>query len=421
MKLVIRAFALLFVCSLVSLSLGAEWDRFRGPNAAGSVAGKRLPSRFTKEDATWNVSIPGKGNSSPIIGGGHVYVSAAKFDEETKKGVRTLFAFSMKTGELAWEFQAPFTTYNTNKRNGFASSSACTDELGVYVLWQSEAGSALIAIDHSGKKRWQYEVGQFGAGTGAATSPIVHDGVVLLSHDNEKFESFLLAVTASNGKRLWQTARETQRTGYATPAVFTTSAGETQIVFSHSYQGMVGVDFRSGRVVWQNIVFGEHNQRAVGSPVIAGNQVIAASGFTNGVRTLVSLKPDQVSDSHEAVEHFRTTRNVPHCPTPLALGGSLYCWTDRGIVSCLDLESGEQQWLARIGGEFFASPIAIGSRILSIDRNGAVVVIAAGDRFDELGRSELNESVMATPALSHDAIFIRTESSLMRFEFESDR
>jgi len=66
-------------------------------------------------------------------------------------------------------------------------------------------------------------------------------------------------------------------------------------------------------------------------------------------------------------------------------------------------------------------PVAIGSRILSIDRNGAVVVIAAGDHFHELGRSELNESVMATPALSKDAIFIRTESSLLRFDFESDR
>ena len=421
MKLVTKAFVFLFVLLLVSLASGSEWGRFRGPNASGVVVGKTLPSTFSIEDATWNVTIAGKGNSSPIIGGDNVYVSAATFDDETKKGMRTLFAYSLQTGQLTWKFQSPFRTYNTNKRNGFASSSPCADALGVYVFWQSEEGSVLIAFDHSGKKRWQYEVGQFGAGTGAATSPIVHDGAVFLSHDNEKFESFLLAVTASNGKRLWQTARKTQRTGYSTPAVFTTSVGETQIVFSHSYQGMVGVDFRSGRVIWQNIVFGEHNQRAVGSPIIAGNQVIAASGFTNGVRTLVSLKPDQVSDSHEAVEHFRTTRNVPHCPTPLALEGSLYCWTDRGIVSCLDLESGKQQWLARIGGEFFASPVAIGSRILSIDRNGAVVVIAAGDRFHELGRSELNESVMATPALSKDAIFIRTESSLLRFDFESDR
>jgi len=405
---------------LTNASLGGEWNRFRGPNASGVVTGKQIPITFEKKDVIWEVAILGKGNSSPIIGGSNVYVTAAQFNSDTKEGVRILFAFALDTGELEWKIEAPFTTYKTNQRNGFASSSPCADVQGVYVFWQSEEDSVLLAFDHDGRQRWQYEVGQFGAGTGAATSPIVHEGRVLLSHDNEKYESFLLAVSAESGTREWQTVRKTQRTGYATPAVFQTAKGVTQIVFSHSYQGMVGVDFETGKIAWQNIVFGDHNQRAVGSPVIAGEQVIAASGFTNGVRTLVSLKPDNVNDSHEAVEHFRTTRNVPHCPTPIALDGRLYCWTDRGILSCLDLETGQQKWLARIGGEFFCSPVAVGKRILSIDRNGSVVVVAAGDRYQVLGRSELDAGVMATPALSKDAIVIRTDTGLVRYNLESD-
>lgn len=179
---------------------------------------------------------------------------------------------------------------------------------------------------------------------------------------------------------------------------------------------MVGVDIESGDVLWQNVVFGEHTQRAVGSPVVAGDQVIAASGFTNGVRTLVSLKPGAISEKREAVEHFRTTRNVPHCPTPLPLGEQLYCWTDRGIVACLDLRTGRQQWLARVGGEFFASPVAVGDRILSVDRDGEVIVIAAGDEYAVLGRSELGAGVMATPALTREAIIFRTERGLVRYE-----
>ena len=118
---------------------------------------------------------------------------------------------------------------------------------------------------------------------------------------------------------------------------------------------------------------------------------------------------------------YRTTRNVPHCPTPLALNDQLYCWTDRGILSCLDLKTGEQVWLARVGGEYFTSPICLGDRILSIDRDGEIVVVGVGSKYVELGRSTLEEGVMATPALNEEAIFIRTEKTLLKFNLEEEK
>ena len=420
MKSVIRLKALVILLIVQCVAYGAEWGRFRGPNGTGAITGKTLPVEFDESSSNWSVVVPGKGNSSPVIGGENVYLTSAIVDKESKRGARTLHAFALEDGKLQWSVAAAFATYKTNNRNGFASSSVCADENGVYVFWQAEQGSSLTAYDHDGELRWNYDVGKFGAGTGAGTSPVVHKGVILLSHDNEKFESFLLAVNASNGKRKWHVVRKTQRTGYATPVIFEPSSGETQVVFSHSYEGMVGVSFETGEIIWQNVVFGEHNQRAVGSPIVIGDQVIAASGFTNGIRTLVSVKPDYVSDSHEAQLHFKTTRNVPHCPTPLALDGKLYCWTDRGILACLDLSDGSQKWLTRVGGEFFASPIAVNDRILAIDRNGTMVVITGGDQYKELGRSELEDGVMATPALTKDAVFVRTENRLIRFDLSSE-
>ncbi len=411
----IQPFCLLVICFQLE---AADWNRFRGPNASGIASHKQLPIEYALEDAAWKVELESKGNSSPIISEGVLYLTSAEFDNETKRGNRILSAYATADGELRWTKSWPFRTYKTNKRNGFASATVCADENGVYVFWQAEDASKLYGLDHSGEELWSYEVGKFGAGTGAATSPIVHQGVVLLSHDNEKYESFLLAVSAVDGKRIWQTVRKTQRTGYSTPVIYEAKDGQTQVVFSHSYEGVVGVDFQSGEIQWQNVVFGDHAQRAVGSPIVAGNQVIAASGFTNGVRTLVSLAPDSLSDSHEALEMYRTTRNVPHCPTPLALNDQLYCWTDRGILACLDLETGEQQWLARVGGEYFTSPISLGDRILSIDRNGEIVVVGVGSEYVELGRSQLEEGVMATPALNEDAIFIRTDKHLIKFNLE---
>lgn len=421
MKSVIKRLLPLCLMVICFQAEGAEWNRFRGPNASGVASDKQLPIEYAPENAEWKVELKSNGNSSPIISEGLLYLTSAEFDNETKRGKRFLSAYATTDGKIRWSKSWPFSTYKTNKRNGFASASVCADKNGVYVFWQAENGSMLYGLDHSGEELWTYEVGRFGAGTGAATSPIVHQGVVLLSHDNEKYESFLLAVSAVDGKKKWQTVRKTQRTGYSTPVIYETNEGKTQVVFSHSYEGVVGVDFQNGEVQWQNVVFGDHAQRAVGSPIVAGNQVIAASGFTNGVRTLVSLAPDTLSDSHEALEMYRTTRNVPHCPTPLALNDQLYCWTDRGILSCLDLKTGEQVWLARVGGEYFTSPISLGDRILSIDRNGEIVVVGVGSKYVELGRSTLEEGVMATPALNEEAIFIRTDKTLLKFNLDEEK
>lgn len=395
---------------------GGEWNRFRGPNATGVSSGRQLPVEFERADALWTAKLAGHGNSSPILHEQLIYITSAELEPESMTGKRSLVALDLESGEIKWQRDWSFDHYKTNRRNGYASSSVCTDADGVYVFWQSEVTSTLYGMNHQGDPLWEYEVGKFSAGTGAATSPIVHDGVVLLSHDNEKFESFLLAIATADGNPVWKTMRKTQRTGYSTPVIYPSKAGRTQVVFSHSYEGMVGVDFTTGEVQWQNVVFGEHTQRAVGSPIVVDDQVIAASGFTNGVRTLVSLKPDQLNDRREAQEHFRTTRNVPHCPTPLALGGNLYCWTDRGVLACLNLSDGRQRWLARVGGEYFASPIALGNRILCIDRSGEIVVIAAGDTYRELGRSQLDAGVMATPALSQNALIIRTANEILRFD-----
>lgn len=225
MKSVISIFTLLLIIGWASIGDGAEWGRFRGPNASGIGTDRQLPVDYQSESSIWSVAVPGTGNSSPIIGSGNIYVTSAVFNEETKTGIRTLYAFSLSDGELRWQHDEPFASYKTNKRNGFASSSVCAGKLGVYLFWQSEERSVVRGLSHEGQERWSYQVGKFAAGTGAATSPIVHDGVVLLSHDNEKFESFLLALSATDGSRLWQTRRKTQRTGYSTPVIFPATDG----------------------------------------------------------------------------------------------------------------------------------------------------------------------------------------------------
>ncbi|MBT4694387.1 MAG: PQQ-binding-like beta-propeller repeat protein [Planctomycetaceae bacterium] len=388
-----------------------DWGRFRGPNGNGYSAEAKFPATFKIEDALWQCPVPGNGNSSPVVGGGNIYVTSA--DPETSE--RKLTAIAVKSGKNAWSVEFPLQVFKAHKRNGFASSTPCADERHVYVLWQSATNSAIHALNHAGKKVWTYELGGFAAGPGCATSPILHGGRLLLTHDNEKHESFLLALDADTGTECWKTLRKTQRTGFSTPVIYQGKSGETQVIFSHAYEGVVAVDFEKGEILWQNIVFGDHQQRAIGSPIVANGLVIAASGFTTGVKTLVALDPESVDGDGQAREVYRLMRNVPHCPTPLVVGGLMFLWTDRGILACLEAETGKEVWAKRIGGEFFASPVCAGGTIYGVDRDGVVTAVAASREYKLLGKTELPAGSMATPAIVDGKLIYRTSGGVIAF------
>jgi outer membrane protein assembly factor BamB len=105
---------------------------------------------------------------------------------------------------------------------------------------------------------------------------------------------------------------------------------------------------------------------------------------------------------------------APYVPTPVAKDGLLFLWSDNGIVSCLDVATGELIWNERIGGNVSSSPVIAGDKLVGISEDGTVTVLAADREFKELGRSKLGETTRSTPALREDCMLVRTDSQLIR-------
>jgi outer membrane protein assembly factor BamB len=82
-------------------------------------------------------------------------------------------------------------------------------------------------------------------------------------------------------------------------------------------------------------------------------------------------------------------------------------------VSCLDVSTGREHWRERVGGNYHSSPLAIGKRIFCGSRQGEMVVLAADRDFQVLARNDLGEPIHATPAIAHDRLYVRTESTLL--------
>ncbi|MDF1842815.1 MAG: PQQ-binding-like beta-propeller repeat protein [Rubripirellula sp.] len=384
-----------------------NWPRFRGANGSGVAPASDLPNTWTEANYRWVAPLSGSGHSSPVIWGERLFVTAA----DEKSGIRALICLGVNDGVEQWRAPADFKSYKKHKNNSFASSTPAVDAEHVYQLWHSKQQTSLIAYSHEGQQVWRYELGPYGHGQGGATSPVVVGELVLVAHDH-KAESFLVAVNRNSGKEVWKIPREGKRACYSTPCYRTTKSGKQEIVFVHCYEGVIGVQAETGQVNWHIDPFGRESQRALASPVVAEDLVIAGSGAVAGDRQMVAISVDDSQLPSKTSESYRLIRQAPHVPSPIILGDRLFLWNDGGVATCCDLTTGEKIWQKRVGGNYFSSPIAIGDRLMSIDTSGEVVVIAAKDEFEILGRNAMGESSRASLAASNGVLFVRTETKV---------
>lgn len=402
------------MCLIVLLCLPAivqadNWTRFRGPNGSGIAEAKTVPVKWSEADFRWSVDLTGEGHSSPVVWGKHVFVTSA----DKGNGTRFVTCFSTDDGAQVWQKAVAYKNYKAHKNNSHASNTPAVDADGVYVLFQSKVDSPLIAFDKKGNQLWQYELGPYLHGQGGGTSPIVVGDMIVVCNDH-KAPSFLLAVDRKTGKEIWKQPRAGKRACYSTPCVFQPENGAEQIVFSHCFEGITGVEPATGKQLWHVDVFGTHSQRAVGSPVQFGDLVIANSGGVGGEKNAVAVRVSTDGATVAAKEAYRFKNSqAPHVPSPIVHNGRLFLWTDQGIVVCADAETGKKIWQARVGGNYFSSPICVNGLLYNHSVDGEMVVIGTGGTYELIAKNPIGELSHASPAVGDGKLFVRTVSRLI--------
>ena len=115
-------------------------------------------------------------------------------------------------------------------------------------------------------------------------------------------------------------------------------------------------------------------------------------------------------------------RSIPHNSTCLAVQGKIYMFKDGGVVTCLNAESGQLESKSRVGrGHYSSSPIYANGNIYICSREGVVTVLHIGNRLKTVSENDLGEAIVATPAISGDALFVRTASHLYAFSAKAIR
>ena len=81
----------------------------------------------------------------------------------------------------------------------------------------------------------------------------------------------------------------------------------------------------------------------------------------------------------------------------------------------IDVKSGDEKFVERVGCNFFGSPIWVNGKLYAVSTAGELVVVEASDKFNVLHRYPLRELCHTTPAVALGKMFIRTEKHLWCF------
>lgn len=394
----------------VSLSPGADWSRFRGPNGSGTTDGD-LP-KLDPKAPLWKVEIPGYGVSSPIIVDGKIYLQTASKDGKT----RTLLCLNAADGKTAWTKDVIGTPAHTHKKNSLASSTPACDGKQVYCVWWDGSGVSLHAYDLSGKDLWQTSLGGYDSQHGPGFSPVVHGGLVYVNVDDDK-RAELVAIDVATGQKKWIAERKHVRASYSSPYIIKRGDRPAELI-QGTTTAITSYNPETGKVNWEFTVpwpAGKMPLRVVAHPIYVGGLFVMSAGDGSGSRYMVAIDPEKQTP---AKVWDMSRDGPPYVPCLLSKGDLLFWIGDKagGFAVCAEAKTGKVLYNERLTKkEPSASPVMVGNKILMIAENGEMVVFEAADKFNELARVELGEGVFASPAVADGKIYVRGSNHLFCF------
>jgi outer membrane protein assembly factor BamB len=133
----------------------------------------------------------------------------------------------------------------------------------------------------------------------------------------------------------------------------------------------------------------------------------------------IAIRPADARGKLEpAAVLWRFRKNLPYIPAPLLYQDVLYLVKDGGIITSLDVKTGQPSKEGRspnAPGEYHASPVAADGKVFLANTEGKISVLKAAAQWELLGVNDLGEEIHATPALSGGRVYVRTRGAVYCF------
>ena len=411
----------LLIALTTTLALQAEnWPMWRGAGGVGISNEKNLPLKWSAtENIAWKVSLPYRGNSTPVIWGEKIFLTQPMEEEQE----RALICLDRLDGKVLWRRTVKYTaTENSHRTNPYCSESPATDGERVVAVFGS---AGVVCYDFAGKQLWQRDLGKIKFTWGSAASPVIHGNLVYIYRGPDP-KSHLLALDKRTGKTVWQlndppVSIEGRTDGFrgnksrewicsfSTPILVSTAKGVELVM---NYPGsLAGIDPATGKRLW----LCEGLNPLIYTSPIAGEGVVVGMGGFHG--TTVAVKSGGQGNVTKNTL-WRTVRTPNRLGSGVVHKGHVYVLNTNGIMECHDLKTGKVKFSERVRGrgakqESWSSMILAGDRIYIPNQSGETIIIRANPKFELLGINALDNALTnSSLAASDGQLFLRTHKHL---------
>jgi outer membrane protein assembly factor BamB len=240
-----------------------------------------------------------------------------------------------------------------------------------------------------------------------AASPLIVDDKVIVLPGGTAGKS-VVAYNKMNGAPVWKVLDDTQ--AYVSP-MLVELAGRRQIVVVSSSR-VVGLAPDNGALLW-SYGWDTNNGINVSQPIMVDqNRFFISSGYGKGA-ALVQIKGSGNSFTASTVWENNNMKNKFN--SSVLHNGYVY-GLDEGILTCLDVNTGERKWKeGRFGyGQVL---LAAGHLIISSDQGEVALIRASPDRYTEVARfSAVQGQTWNYPAIAGGRLLVRNSNEMAAYD-----
>ena len=399
MKTLLNLLAALSLFSSVELLNAEDWLQFRGTDHRGIAESSNLPTSISSEkNITWKKSLPGRGLSSPIIIGNQIFLTAASTTDQSRLHI---MCFDSNDGTTQWsrEFWATGRTI-CHEKTCVAAPTPASDGKHIYALYSS---NDLICLDLNGNLKWMRALMQdypnASNSLGLASSPIIVSDTLIVQVENDS-ESFAAGIDLNKGTNIWKFPR-TKKANWTSPI----KVGKNVVAIQGS-EGVTAIEASSGKILWS------YNEGASTIP----SSVASKDGSTlfipsNGI---TALKPRNDNNTPEIL--WQEPQLRPGTASPIIVNDKIFIINRAGVLNAAKKDTGERLWRLRLEGPFSGSPVASKGHIyIASERKGLLQSVDLSGKEGKItGTIELGETILGTPAIANDSLYVRSDHHLWK-------
>jgi len=404
---------LLFAIPILLSGAEANWPELRGPTKDGQAPNARPPLTWSETNhIAWKTPIHDLGWSSPVIWEKQIWVTTA-----TESG-REMFAVCVdsESGKVVKDvkvFDTPQPEHVASV-NSYASPTPAIEAGRVYVHYGTY-GTACLDTGN-GRIRWSRRDLNCDHHEGPGASLLLDGDRLYFTVDGRDVQ-YVIALEKTTGRTLWKTDRSVDysafpnncRKAFCTP-ILIEAAGRRQLV-SPGAKALFAYDPASGVELWKARYDG---WSMVPRPLFGHGLLYVITDYERP--QLWAVRPDGQGDVTDTHVKWKVAKDMPATASLLLVGDLLYLVNDQGFALCLEATTGNVVWRERLKGKHSASPIYAAGRMYFFSEKNLTTVIQPGREFKVLAENQLEDRVMATPAVTGDALVLRTKTHLYRLQ-----